>query len=138
MIWVGFLCLRQSVNKYCEEKYAYRAEDYELWCRTYSKSNFFIIDEPLLFYRENASVSKSIFNTIDGLYSILKIIKKDSKKSIGYINSWKLYIFFYEHIIINYILLKLGFVNYLMSRRYSKLSIEEEKNAKLLLDRSIM
>lgn len=33
-------------------EWAVRAEDYELWCRTNSKSNFFVIHEPLFFYRE--------------------------------------------------------------------------------------
>ena len=37
-------------NKYCE--WAHRAEDFELWNRTYKKSTFYAIGKPLLFYRE--------------------------------------------------------------------------------------
>ena len=37
-------------NTYSE--WAVRAEDKELWCRTVSKSNFWALDKPLLFYRE--------------------------------------------------------------------------------------
>lgn len=37
-------------NQYCD--WAHRAEDYELWNRTYSKSIFYAIGKPLLFYRE--------------------------------------------------------------------------------------
>lgn len=37
-------------NPYCE--WALRAEDMELWNRTASKSNFWALNKPLLFYRE--------------------------------------------------------------------------------------
>ena len=37
-------------NKYCD--WAHRAEDFELWNRTYSQSTFYAIGKPLLFYRE--------------------------------------------------------------------------------------
>ncbi len=37
-------------NKYCD--WAHRAEDFELWNRTFSKSTFYAIGKPLLFYRE--------------------------------------------------------------------------------------
>lgn len=37
-------------NKY-DKKYI-RAEDFELWCRTYTYTNFYRIKEPLLLYRE--------------------------------------------------------------------------------------
>src|SRR5690606_14614832 len=33
------------------------SEDYELWCRTLTKSRMAIIQEPLLFYRESGSYS---------------------------------------------------------------------------------
>jgi len=42
-------------NKY--DKEFIRAEDFELWCRTFKYTNFFRITEPLLLYREgNVSV----------------------------------------------------------------------------------
>jgi len=37
-------------NKY--DSGFHRAEDYELWCRTFHKTKFFRISEPLFFYRE--------------------------------------------------------------------------------------
>lgn len=37
-------------NPYHE--WAVRAEDFELWCRTSEFSNFWVLDKPLLFYRE--------------------------------------------------------------------------------------
>lgn len=43
-------------NRY-DNKYI-RAEDFELWCRTFSYTNFFRITEPLLLYREgNVSIT---------------------------------------------------------------------------------
>lgn len=39
-----------KANAYCD--WALRAEDMELWCRTSSKSNFWALGKPLLFYRE--------------------------------------------------------------------------------------
>ena len=37
-------------NRYTD--WAHRAEDFELWNRTYSQSSFYAIGKPLLFYRE--------------------------------------------------------------------------------------
>lgn len=37
-------------NPYCD--WAHRAEDFELWSRTSTNSNFYAIGHPLLFYRE--------------------------------------------------------------------------------------
>ena len=39
-----------KANPYCD--WAVRAEDFELWSRTSTKSNFWALDKPLLFYRE--------------------------------------------------------------------------------------
>ena len=107
-------------NKYCEEKYALRAEDYELWCRTFDDSKFYIIEEPLIFYRENESINKSISNTIDGLISVLRIIKKLASKKVGYKTIY-LYVYFMWHLIINWLLLKFGYSEAIVKRRFKKL-----------------
>ena len=39
-----------KANPYCD--WAVRAEDFELWSRTFTMSNFWALDKPLLFYRE--------------------------------------------------------------------------------------
>lgn len=49
-------------NPYCG--WALRAEDMELWSRTASKSNFWALDKPLLFYREfGVPVTKKYIQT---------------------------------------------------------------------------
>lgn len=40
-------------NRYSEEAIYLRAQDAELWCRTVSHTEFRILPEPLLFYRES-------------------------------------------------------------------------------------
>lgn len=67
-----------KANPYC--CWALRAEDFELWCRTSSKSNFWALDIPLLFYREFAvpTIKKYIKTQISVLkiYSRYKIYNK--------------------------------------------------------------
>lgn len=50
-----------------------RAEDYELWCRTYSFSNFRRIQEPLHIYREGRV---NIKNYVSSLKTVRRILKK--------------------------------------------------------------
>jgi glycosyltransferase involved in cell wall biosynthesis len=80
-------------NKY-DEAYV-RAEDYELWCRTFKHTKFFRITEPLFFYREgNVNIKsyclsmktlRKIFDVYGPLYlssteTKLEIIKTFSKE----------------------------------------------------------
>jgi glycosyltransferase involved in cell wall biosynthesis len=57
-----------------------RAEDLELWCRTFHDSNFFRISEPLLFYREG---NVNIKNYILSMQTKLKIIDKYGIKIVN-------------------------------------------------------
>jgi glycosyltransferase involved in cell wall biosynthesis len=61
-------------NKYDEEYI--RAEDFELWCRTFSYTNFYRIKEPLLFYREG---NISIKNYLTSMKTLRLIYKNYSK-----------------------------------------------------------
>jgi len=58
-------------NLYSED--FYRAEDQELWCRTFRYSVFDRLNEPLLIYREG---NIEIRNYIDSIKSTMKIIRK--------------------------------------------------------------
>lgn len=60
-----------TANPY-DEKYL-RAEDYELWCRTYANSNFARIKEPLYICREG---KVNVNNYAVGSNTVRKIIKK--------------------------------------------------------------
>lgn len=51
--------------------WAHRAEDFELWSRTSSKSVFYALDKPLLFYREFGV--PTLKKTIQSLLTVFKI-----------------------------------------------------------------
>lgn len=57
-------------NKY--DKDYFRAEDYELWCRTFAYTNFHRIEEPLLLYREG---NVSIKNYVASMKTLRKIFR---------------------------------------------------------------
>jgi glycosyltransferase involved in cell wall biosynthesis len=57
-------------NKY--DKDYLRAEDYELWCRTFAYTNFHRIEEPLLLYREG---NVSIKNYVASMKTLRKIFR---------------------------------------------------------------
>ncbi len=58
-------------NKY-NDQYL-RAEDYELWCRSFNHTNFFRIEEPLLIYREG---NVNIDNYRLSMISVRKVLLK--------------------------------------------------------------
>lgn len=65
-----------QLNKY-DDNYK-RAEDFELWCRTYSFTNFYRIKEPLLLYREgNVNVENYILSM-----KTLRIIYRNYAKGL--------------------------------------------------------
>src|SRR5690606_17973094 len=62
---------------------AVRVEDYELWQRTVSDSNFKVYTEPLLFYREfGVNYYKKYFK---GMNSIIYVINKHNNKETYFI-----------------------------------------------------
>lgn len=63
-----------KLNKY--DKDYFRAEDFELWCRTYNNTVFFKINEPLMLYREG---NVSVKNYVASMLTLRKIIRKYSK-----------------------------------------------------------
>ncbi|SEM88642.1 Glycosyltransferase involved in cell wall bisynthesis [Paenisporosarcina quisquiliarum] len=81
-----------------------RAEDLELWCRTYKKSNFINLKEPLLFYRDpqkfNIHKFKASSETIKKIIDIYasgnkiknKLIYREKIKIIVYVLLDKLHI----------------------------------------------
>lgn len=61
-------------NKY--DKEFIRAEDFELWCRTFKYTNFFRITEPLLLYREG---NVSVKNYTLSMKTLRMIYRKHSR-----------------------------------------------------------
>ena len=62
-------------NQY--RKWALRAEDAELWCRTSSTSHFWSLEKPLLFYREFGV--PTLKKTLQSLFTLLKIYSNYSE-----------------------------------------------------------
>lgn len=63
-------------NKYSEEPFAVRAEDFELWCRSWPYTKFANLSDPLIFYREGNSIRKSLSNQILTYEHTIAIIQK--------------------------------------------------------------
>jgi glycosyltransferase involved in cell wall biosynthesis len=65
-----------SVNKY-DKKYT-RAEDFELWCRSFTYTKFYRIKEPLLLYREGNTNVKNYLESM----KTLRIIHQNYSKGL--------------------------------------------------------
>jgi glycosyltransferase involved in cell wall biosynthesis len=76
-------------NKY--DKEFIRAEDFELWCRTFMATKFFRITEPLLLYREgNVSVKNYTLSmkTLRMIYrKHFRLILSDSELALALLNT---------------------------------------------------
>ncbi|MGG2066218.1 glycosyltransferase family 2 protein [Bacillus sp. S14(2024)] len=73
-------------NLYSEEYV--RAEDHEIWVRTLETSNFFILEEPLLFYRENSCINLKNYRL--SCKTDRKIFRNYGPNSVGRIETVKL------------------------------------------------
>lgn len=68
--------------------WALRAEDMELWSRTASKSNFWALDKPLLFYREfGLPVTKKYIQTQKTLLKIYFCYRKYGKSCFWFMKN---------------------------------------------------
>ena len=73
-------------NPYCQ--WAHRAEDFELWSRTLSKSVFWSLDKPLLFYREfGVPVTKKYIDTQKTLLKIYYHYRDYDKSMIWFLKN---------------------------------------------------
>ena len=105
-----------KANSYSD--WALRAEDFELWHRTVSKSNFYEMGKPLLFYREFGvpTFHKYYLSQV----TLLKIFRryKTYNKSFSWFvsNTIKTYL----KIIAYYVFDKIGRLDYLIGKRKRK------------------
>lgn len=107
-------------NKY-DKKYI-RAEDFELWCRTFTYTNFYRITEPLLLYREG---NTNIKNYITSMRTLRLIYRNYSK---GLLSNSELAFEICKTYFKSFLYKLLGFFNlqYLLtSRRNNSLSKEQ-------------
>lgn len=110
------------LNKY--DKNYIRAEDYELWCRTFAYTNFYRITEPLLLYREG---NTNIKNYISSMKTLRMIYRNYSK---GLISNSELVIEIFKTHLKGFLYRFMGVFNlqYLLtSKRNNSLSKEQIK-----------
>ncbi|QZE12879.1 glycosyltransferase [Halosquirtibacter laminarini] len=110
-----------------------RMEDYELWIRTYSMSNFEIINEPLLFYRE---IGVPVFKK----YCKTQLQKKDYIIENDKLTLYNKVIFsmqLFFKILIYFILTCLNLTDKLIIRRSRRISDEEKNRALVDLSHSV-
>lgn len=110
-------------NKY-NKKYI-RAEDFELWCRTFTYTNFYRITEPLLLYREG---NTNVKNYITSMTTLRLIYRNYSK---GLLSNSELAFEICKTYFKSFLYKLLGFFNlqYLLtSRRNNSLSKEQINN----------
>lgn len=108
-------------NFYSENFIYQRCEDTELWCRTTETTKFVNLAEPLLYYREEKSLSiEKYAGTSLGL--IFLIIEQFRYSRLQFI---RLYTKEFIKLSLALILDSLGLSSYLISRRSTSLNIEQ-------------
>lgn len=130
-----------KANPYCEETYVERAEDYELWCRTFKTSRFALIEEPLYFYREGQSIIKSADNQIKTYNSVLWVLKNYGPKDC---NSAYLHKLEFK-ILCKKLIYRYGFntgllnllLPFILKKRYTALNNQEMEKGKKWLKKSL-
>lgn len=130
-----------QANPYCEGAHVERAEDYELWCRTFKASKFALIEEPLYFCREGQSIIKSVDNQIKTYNSVLWVLKNYGPKECDsiYLNKLEFKIFC-KKLVYKYGF-KTGLLNvllpHILKKRYTVLDHQELERGKKLLEKSL-
>lgn len=95
--------------------WAVRAEDSELWIRTASKSNFYSLEQPLLFYREYGV--PALNKTIKSLKTMIKIYSRYSIYGHSFLwGSINILVTFFK-IIIYLFFSKIGKMDYILKKR---------------------
>lgn len=118
---------------YNDTKQANRAEDYDLWCRSYPHSKFWVLNEPLLFYRETASISKNIDNYINSYKNMRKIVRNNKNRGITYGQYIYLILMFGAKQYMYYFTWILGLTDVILHRRFSQLNVARKKQAEYIL-----
>jgi glycosyltransferase involved in cell wall biosynthesis len=111
-------------NRYLEFP---RAEDLELWLRTFKTSKFYRIQEPLYFYREG---SVSINNYLKTNETLIKIISSHKSLDLGLLLKLRLLYFTRLKALIYLIFGYFNLQNYLVKFRSTPISINELLSAK--------
>lgn len=125
-------------NRYSENAMAVRAEDFELWCRTWPYSKFCNLPDKLMFYREGNSLKKSLNNQIMTYDNTINIIKKYAVNKISSYDIIKLILKIkikkYIYIILKKINMQGWLGDWILSKRYLPLSESELRYGQKIID----
>jgi len=112
-------------NQY--DKSSERMEDFELWIRTVSKSNFKNIEEPLLFYRSVGipTLRKYFKSNI----KIIKLLRNRNKYNISFVDSISYIVLYFIKIILYSVFYYIGKMDYLIKKRSRTISKSEKQKA---------
>ncbi|TDT79869.1 glycosyltransferase involved in cell wall biosynthesis [Bacillus sp. AG1163] len=116
-------------NRY-SEKYV-RAEDHEMWVRTFEQSNFSIMLESLLYYREPSTVNLKNYRL--SCKTDRMIFKEYGPNKIGGMATYKLILKSKSKEILYWIVNSIGRGKLLLKTRNNTLSREEVENNHMLL-----
>ncbi|MBL4745966.1 MAG: glycosyltransferase family 2 protein [Flavobacteriaceae bacterium] len=112
-----------------------RAQDLDLWARSIEGSKFHVLNEPLLFYREDALVSLNKALKAN-LYTI-KIATKHQGK-LSKVQFFEIYFKSYSKSFIYLVCNVLGLMKLLVNRRSIKLSTDESIRLASILSKSLI
>lgn len=125
-------------NKYCEDSFAVRAEDFELWCRSWPYTKFANLSEPLIYYREGNSIKKSLNNQMLTYDNTVTIINKYAPRYLSTVEIKKLVrkIYIKKMIwrLLHLFFLDSVFAKRIFKRRFLSLSTETEKESQKILN----
>ena len=108
-----------------------RAEDRELWCRTFGRAQAAILPEPLFFYRELGSFNISKY--IASKKTDMKIITKYGPSIVGYLGTFSLLCKEWMKCIIYKIFTLIGLEQILIRRRSKAISDKEKEIAEKVI-----
>lgn len=114
-------------NPYEEAEWCLRAEDYELWCRTYNQSHFGHIPEPLLFYREIGNFNFAKYRR--SITSAEMILRKYGSSSISTIAMYYLFLRQRLRVFVYRCAVELGWERKILAKRNLPLNSQEIKAA---------
>jgi glycosyltransferase involved in cell wall biosynthesis len=110
-----------------------RAQDLDLWCRTFRSSVFDTLAEPLLFYREDSS-EKHLNQYIAGSRMVRRIIRTYGPKELGWLKMQKYILMSYLKSIFHSVLAIVGLRKRLIDLRSSPIDEKEARGARQTID----
>lgn len=124
-------------HKYSTDIRSVRAEDFELWCRSWEDTNFYNLKECLMFYREGNSIKKSIRNQILTYKNSAYIIGKYGKKYVSNFVVYKLQLKYYIKIFVYIVLAKTNTMDFVFARIIGKRYLVIDENTRSVAQKEL-